>query len=174
LSKKRNEKELQRQKMLFSAYKIEREQQLLRQNDSTLEIEKRISKKNTLLAIDENVIAEILNRLQQFETEQKYLDKEYTVEILASEFKTNSNYLSRVINEIKGNTFTQYINTLRIEYLLEKLETEKRFMHYTIQALSELCGYNSVQTFTRAFILHTKMKPSVFLKIMRNNNLNID
>ena len=91
--------------------------------------------------------------------------------MLATEFKTNSNYLSKVINEIKGTTFTQYTNMLRIEYILEKLETDKKFSQYTIQALSEFSGYNSVQTFTRAFTYQTKMKPSDFLKELRNRNV---
>ncbi|WP_211518742.1 AraC family transcriptional regulator [Flavobacterium humi] len=171
LNKKRTEKKLQKQERLFNIYKAEREQQLLAQTSSPI-IEEKSSKKASMLPIDENVVAQILSSLKQFEKERWYLRKEYTVEMLATEFKTNSHYLSKIINEIKGIRFTQYINSLRIEYLLEKLETDKKYMHYTIQALSEFCGYNSVQTFTRAFTLHTKMKPSDFLKIMRNKYLN--
>ncbi|MEO8516316.1 MAG: AraC family transcriptional regulator, partial [Flavobacterium sp.] len=84
---------------------------------------------------------------------------------------TNSNYLSKVINEVKGCNFNQYINVLRIEYILDKLETEKKFSHYTIQALSEFSGYNNVQTFTRAFAAYTKMTPSNFIKELKNRNL---
>ncbi len=171
LKNKKAKKHIEKQKALFDAYKAEREEQLLHQDDP-LKIKGENNKKAAALPIDGNVITYILNCLEQFESDQKYLEKEYTVEILATEFKTNSTYLSRVINEIKGRNFTQYINSLRIEYLLEKLETDKRYMHYTIQALSELCGYNSVQTFVRAFTSHAKMKPSDFLKEMRARFLN--
>ncbi|WP_431190641.1 AraC family transcriptional regulator [Flavobacterium circumlabens] len=39
-----------------------------------------------------------------------------------------------------------------------------------MQALSEICGYNSVQTFTRAFTAYTKMKPSDFIKELKVKN----
>lgn len=91
--------------------------------------------------------------------------------MLAAKFKTNSTYLSKIINEIKQSNFTQYINTLRIEYIIKKLETEKKLLLYTTHALSEISGYNNVQTFTRAFTNHTKMKPSHFIKELKSNVL---
>lgn len=167
VTKIKNKKNLEKHREQFLKYKIEREKLLSDRDTSTL----KIKNKNATIPIDENVVTQILNCLEQFEIDQKFLDKEYTVEILATQFKTNSNYLSRVINEMKNLTFTQYINSLRINYLLVKLENEKKYANYTIQALSELCGYNSVQTFTRAFTNQTKMKPSNFLKTIRDNEL---
>jgi AraC-like DNA-binding protein len=171
ISDKKKKIEFVRQKEQFEVYKLEREQHVI-SSSFTKENSIVTAKKNTLNNIDENVITQILNCLEQFEKEQWFLKKEYTVEMLASEFKTNSTYLSKIINEIKQNNFTQYINALRIEYIIEKLETEKKFLLYTTQALSEISGYNSVQTFTRAFTNHTKMKPSYFIKELKNNNLN--
>ncbi|RTY93966.1 AraC family transcriptional regulator [Flavobacterium sp. GT3R68] len=165
INNKKKQTELLKQRELFNIFKLEREQQSLNQKINFSD------KKTSLSNIDESVIAQILSSLEHFEKEQCYLHKEYTVEILATEFKTNSNYLSRIINEIKGASFTTYINVLRIEYILEKLETDKKFLNYTIQGLSEFSGYNSVQTFTRAFTLYTKMKPSEFLKELRARNI---
>jgi AraC-like DNA-binding protein len=106
-----------------------------------------------------------------FEKEKSFLNKDYTIEILASEFNTNSKYLSKVINEIKGSNFAQYLNTLRIEFIIDKLENDKKHLNYKIQALSEISGYNNVLTFSRAFTSHTKMKPSDFIKELKNSNL---
>ena len=125
-------------------------------------------KKSGITNIDENVISQILNYLEQFEKEQWFLNEDYTVEMLASKFKTNSTYLSKIINQIKGCSFTTYINNLRIEFIIEKLENDKKFLLYSIQALSEISGYNNVQTFTRAFTLHTKIKPSEYIKQLKN------
>lgn len=164
---KKRKKEIEKQKQLFENFKNERELQINSNQEST----KSISKKASIDNIDETVVSHILDGLQKFEKELRYIEKEYTIEILASEFKTNSNYLSKVINAIKECTFTQYINNLRIEYILEKLETDKKTLNYTIQALSEICGYKSVQTFTRAFTAYTNMKPSNYIKELKNNNL---
>ncbi|MCL9807684.1 helix-turn-helix domain-containing protein [Flavobacterium amniphilum] len=167
LNHKKREKEIEKQKQLFETFKKERELQISLNHELT----KPISKKASIDNIDETVVSHILDSLQKFEKELRFIEKEYTIEILASEFKTNSNYLSKVINVIKECTFTQYINNLRIEYILEKLETDKKTLNYTIQALSEICGYNSVQTFTRAFTAYTNMKPSNFIKELKYNNL---
>lgn len=164
---KKRQKEIEKQKQLFETFKKERELQISPNPEST----KPLPKKTTIDNIDETVVSHILDSLQKFEKELRYIEKEYTIEILASEFKTNSNYLSKVINVIKECTFTQYLNNLRIEYILDKLETDKKTLNYTIQALSEICGYNSVQTFTRAFTAYTNMKPSNFIKELKKNNL---
>lgn len=148
---------------MFEAYTTEREQQIILTNESL----KRVTKKASIDTMDESVVNHILDCLQKFESERRYIEKEYTIEMLATEFKTNSKYLSKVINTVKDTTFTQYINTLRIEYILNQLENDKKTLNYTIQALSEICGFNTVQTFTRAFITYTKMKPSDFIKELK-------
>ncbi|KLT71622.1 MULTISPECIES: helix-turn-helix domain-containing protein [unclassified Flavobacterium] len=166
LNNKKRKKEVEKQKQLFESYRRDREQQMIINKESLLPV----TKKASITNMDESMIAYILDCLQKFELELKYIEKEYTIEILASEFKTNSKYLSQVINSIKEIPFTRYINNLRIEYILDKLENDKKTLEYTIQALSEICGYNSVQTFTRAFTTYTKMKPSNFIKQLKINN----
>ena len=159
------EREVEKQKELFKIYKKEREEKLLISKN----FNEPVPKKTSIDNIDESVVQNILDCLDKFESELKFLEKEYTIEMLASEFKTNSNYLSKIINTIKECTFTQYINKLRIEYILDKLENDKKTLNYTIQALSEICGYNSVITFTRAFKNHTKMNTSDFIKELKIN-----
>ena len=159
---KNKKAEIIKQKKLFEEYKIEREKKILAKVS-----DKEINKK-TANSIDKNVVNQILDYLNVFEREKMYLKKEYTLDTLATECKTNSSYLSKVLNEIKGIAFTQYINNLRIEYIIEKLETEKIYLAYTIQALSEFAGFNSVQTFTRAFKELTKVTPSYYIKELKN------
>ena len=167
---KKSKKKLLVQKALFEAYIIEREQ-IKKQNTENQEPRIKLVKKVQTNNLDENIVKYILSCLDKFESEKWYLKKEYNIDLLATEFKTNSGYLSKVINEVKEVSFTQYINTLRIEYIIDKLETEKTFLQYTIQYLSEFSGFNNIQTFTRAFTSHTKMKPSEFIKQLTNKNL---
>ena len=99
----------------------------------------------------------------------RFIVKDHTAEELAKEFETNTTYLSKYLKEVKGTNFTQYLNKLRINYIIEKLETDPVYLSYTIEGLSQSCGYNSVQTFNRAFEAHTKMKASEFLKQLKNS-----
>ena len=76
INNKNNKKELQKQKELFEAYRLEREQQSIKQSFATQELNIVIAKKTTLANIDESVIAQILSCLAQFEKERWYLNKE--------------------------------------------------------------------------------------------------
>jgi len=162
---KHKQKEIVKQRELFELYVREKELQKKNVDEQGNNLIKKVS----ISSIDDNVINQITTSLKKFESEKAYLNNDLTVDILATEFKTNSNYLSKVINETKGVNFTQYINTLRIRYIIERLETDKKYLNYTIQGLSELSGFNSSQTFTRAFINCTKMNPSEFVKQVKNN-----
>lgn len=162
---KHKQKEIVKQRELFELYIREKELQKSNVEEQVNTLVKKVSISN----IDENVIKSITDSLKKFEKEKLYLNSDLTVDALSIEFKTNSNYLSKVINETKGVNFTQYINTLRIKYIIEKLETDKKYLNYTIQGLSEFSGFNSPQTFTRAFITCTKMNPSEFIKQVKNS-----
>jgi len=162
---KHKQNEIIKQRELFELYIRDKE---LQKNSDEEQVNSLV-KKASISNIDENVIKNIIDSLNKFEKEKLFLNSDLTVDILAIEFKTNSNYLSKVINETKGVNFTQYINTLRIKYIIEKLETDKKYLNYTIQGLSEFSGFNSSQTFTRAFINCTKMNPSEFIKQVKNS-----
>jgi AraC-like DNA-binding protein len=121
--------------------------------------------------LDEKVIKFIAEGLVKFEKERKFLHKEYSIDILATEIKTNIKSLSYIINTVKGVSFTHYVNTLKIAYIIDKLETDNKFLQYNIQGLSDISGFNNVLTFTRAFKQHTKMNPSEFINQLKNNKL---
>jgi AraC-like DNA-binding protein len=140
-------------------------QLILNQNNNSDE-----GKRKTKTTIDKNVVQQIVNSLLTYEKELAFL-KNYTLEALAIYCNTNTRYLSFVINEIKGCSFVNYVNKLRMEYIIEKLETEKKYMEYTIKYLSEVSGYNSVDPFVRAFVTHTKMNPSEFIKQLRDRKM---
>jgi AraC-like DNA-binding protein len=158
---KNKQKEFEIQKVLFDAYRNEREQ--IPQIVTLPDLEKEDAKKRDLNIIDDKVVVYILECLDKFEKEEEYL-KSNSLVTLAKEFNTNSTYLSRVINDEKGYTFTQYTNALRINYIIKKLETEKIYLEYKILTLSQFAGFNSVETFAKAFKDQTKMNPSDFIK----------
>ncbi len=162
--------ELEKEKELFEAYiKETKEKEAIviyeSQNDDL-----KVIKKRDISSVDKNIVGNIEKGLAIYVRELKFL-KTYTIGELAKELNTNSDYLSIVINEKKGGNFAFYVNTLRIKFIIKKLETEKKFLNYSIQALSIECGYTNVETFTRAFISHTKMKPTEFIKQLKDKQL---
>lgn len=114
--------------------------------------------------IQENVIKEILKGLEVFEKKHGYLSKKITLISLSKKLKTNPNYLSKVINHYKESSFTNYLNTLRVEHSIKKLKTDSTYRKYTVKAIAEEAGFNSVQSFGKAFYNNKGINPSYFVK----------
>jgi AraC-like DNA-binding protein len=155
-----------KEKALFDAYIKEREQK----TPPTIEPIQLVDSESKKTTIDINVVHRLATSLIGYEKNEGFLNNQ-TIEELAKDLNTNSNYLAKVIKEIKGYNFTQYINALRMEYILKKLETDKVFLEYKILTLSQKSGYNSVETFARAFREHTKLNPSDFIKLLKNRSV---
>jgi len=115
------------------------------------------------LDISPDVLDDILTRLQKFEQKQDFLKKELTQVKMSEMIKTNSSYLSKVINSAKGKSFTAYINDMRIEYVVDMLKNKPVYRMYTIKALADLSGFSTPQNFSDAFYNNTGIRPSYFI-----------
>ncbi len=62
------------------------------------------------LQIDEETIQRLLKNLATFEKQQKFRELNITLDSLAKKIKTNTTYLSFVINIYKNKNFSDYIN----------------------------------------------------------------
>jgi len=125
--------------------------------------EKEFEKSNDI-GISEEIISQILSKLELFEVKNKFLESNITVLTLSKEFDTNTKYLSKIVNEYKGKTFTQYVNDLRIDFAIKSLKQNKILRKYTIQALASEFGFNSAESFSAAFYKKTGIKPTFFIK----------
>ncbi|WP_165872167.1 helix-turn-helix domain-containing protein [Tenacibaculum sp. M341] len=114
--------------------------------------------------LSEELVKEVLNKLSIFENSNKFIKKSYTLNTLAKELKTNSTYLSKIINSSKKVNFSNYLNGLRINYAIDKLKTEKSFRRYTVQAIAEEAGFNKAQSFSTAFQKKTGISITYFIK----------
>uniref|UniRef100_UPI000A484A06 helix-turn-helix domain-containing protein n=1 Tax=Tenacibaculum ovolyticum TaxID=104270 RepID=UPI000A484A06 len=122
------------------------------------------STKEKLINIPNNIIEDVLNGLVLFEDNKKFISNRITLSSLAKDLKTNTNYLSKIINHHRNNSFSNYINHLRINYIVEKLKIDKTIRKYTIKAISEEVGFNNSESFSKAFYKIKGIKPSYFIK----------
>src|SRR5690606_34088864 len=112
----------------------------------------------------------ILEQLEAFEKVEKYLDKNLSLDAIAAAFETNSKYISQIIKQERKKKFPQYINDLRIDWLVESLRRsiEKGEDGKTpISKLAENAGFTSIQSFTKYFKLKTGMTVSSFIRKLR-------
>ncbi|MEW7278576.1 helix-turn-helix domain-containing protein [Aquimarina sp. 2201CG1-2-11] len=120
--------------------------------------------KNDDVQIPEKHVTDILEKLNEFEKNLDYLTSGLSSQSLANVLETNVKYLSYVINQYKNKNFTSYINELRVNYAIKELQENKRLRKYTIKAIAHELGYNSAETFSKAFYKQVKIKPSYYIK----------
>ncbi|WP_024772012.1 helix-turn-helix domain-containing protein [Aquimarina macrocephali] len=107
---------------------------------------------------------EILEKLNDFEYNKEYLKNDLTLNKVSKNLKTNSTYLSKVINMEKKKNFANYINDLRIEYCIQQIEQNKNFKHYSIRSMAKEVGFNNLQSFVTAFSKQKGCNPAEFMK----------
>lgn len=125
------------------------------------------------LNISEIIVADLVAKLERFENDKGYLQQDITIDYLVNLFDSNSNYVSKIINHFKKKSISQYINDLRIEYVVEQLKIQKNWRKFTIQALALEIGFSSADSFARAFTKKTGLKPSYFIKNLNTYNSEI-
>ncbi|SDG75689.1 AraC-type DNA-binding protein [Flavobacterium omnivorum] len=116
------------------------------------------------------IVKELLIKLAIFEEEHGYLELNLKLNDLSKRLNTNSSYLSKTINHYKGKNFTQYLNDLRITYIINKLKVDKKIRKYTIKAIAEEVGFSNSESFAKAFFNKTGLQPSYFIKKIEDNN----
>ncbi len=121
-------------------------------------------KDKTAATIGDETRDHLLAQLQQFEEKQGYLKSMLNAKDLAKSFGSNSSYLSIVVNTYKQKSFSQYINDLRIEYVVARLQTDTKFRKYTIKAIAQEIGFNTAEAFAKTFYKNTGIYPSYFIK----------
>lgn len=76
-----------------------------------------------------------------------YCESDMGLARVGGEFRVSESYLSTVFKEQSGGNFADYLETLRIEKACELLQDRQ----LTVNDVAEAVGYNSVQSFRRAF-----------------------
>lgn len=110
----------------------------------------------------------LLKKLEKFEQSQKFISPDISLTNLAKSLDTNTKYLSDIINRNKGCNFNQYINEQRINYIIEKMKSEPKYLNYKMFYLAEECGFSSQSSFSTVFKSVTGISPLSFIKFLKN------
>lgn len=110
------------------------------------------------------ITKDIEEKLDVFERELQFKKKGLTQKSIAHKLGTNSHYLSVYINENKGMNFNKYMAELRITYITNLLNTNNKYLNYTIEALAEECGIAARQNFSNLFFDINGIRPTDYIK----------
>ncbi|WP_312765647.1 helix-turn-helix domain-containing protein [Epilithonimonas sp.] len=111
----------------------------------------------------------ILLKLEKFEQSKLFTRSTVSLPYLASYCNTNTKYLSYVVNTYKKKDFKNYINELRIKYIIDKLKNDPQYHKYKISTLAEEVGFSSQSKFAAAFRKITELSPSQFIEHLKKN-----
>lgn len=128
-----------------------------------------VSKTNQI--IPEKTEQILLEKLLKFESGTDFTQKNMTLNSLAKDLDTNTRYLSEIVNKHKHKNFNTYINELRVNYIIEKLRTEPKFLNYKISYLAEECGFSSHTAFSTVFKSVTEISPKEFITFIKKESL---
>ena len=107
---------------------------------------------------------DIIEKLDKFESSDKYIKNNITLKSLSVQLNTNARYLSVLINKHKNMNFNTYINDLRIRYILQKLNDNEEYRKYKVSYLAEECGFSSHSLFTTTFKNIVGCSPIEYIK----------
>ncbi|WP_337642161.1 helix-turn-helix domain-containing protein [Prevotella sp.] len=106
------------------------------------------------------------------EETDEYCQQEFTVGSLAKLIGSNERYVSMVINDHYGKSFTELLNDCRIKKACERLTDDTEYANLTITAIGQSVGYKSQTTFIKQFRKCTGLTPSVYQKFVAEDRLN--
>lgn len=120
--------------------------------------------------LPEKKIEELLQRLDTFEKKNEFTTKNLTISNMASLFKTNTKYISYILQEYRGMNFNDYLNHVRIKYIIQKMINNPEYLNYKIDYLAEVSGYSSHSRFAQMFKKEIKLSPSEFISQLNKKN----
>lgn len=119
---------------------------------------------NAQFVIKDTTRIEILEKLIKLEEKKLFLKQDFTLHNVAKRLKTNTAYLSKIVNNELGKNFSTYVTELRINYIILELKNNAKLRSYSINAIAEEIGYKSPESFTKYFKIATGISPSVYIK----------
>ena len=93
------------------------------------------------------------NLLSEIESKYDYI----TFSDAADFMKLSEPYFSKFFRKVSGMTFSQYLNTVRLEHAIELLKNNTT--HMPITEIAAQCGFDTIRHFNRVFKDITGMSP---------------
>lgn len=101
-----------------------------------------------------------------FYSNNYYLLPEANMEDLALRLNSTKNELADFLKHQIEENFTELLNKNRVEYLKELLKA-KKYESFTIEALSEMSGFNNRRSMYNAFNKHVGITPTEFIQSLK-------
>ena len=114
--------------------------------------------------ITTETLRKLLIKLDRFERSDLYLKNDISLLKLTSFCGSNTKYISHILNFCKERDYNNYINELRIQYIVKKLQSDRQYRKYKIAVLAKEAGFSSPNKFSFIFKNSKGILPSTFIR----------
>ena len=153
-------------KIKEASHKIEKSKKVVIKKQPEESLPEPISKLNINISSKTEKI--LIKKLEAFEKNKGFLKKDVNLNNLAKQFDTNTKYLSEIIKSYKNKNFNQYLNELRINYLIEQLNTNDKVLNTKVSYLASDFGFSSHSSFSTLFTQFMGQSPSEYIKQLKD------
>jgi len=94
-----------------------------------------------------------------------FCQQDFTLARLAQLVESNTSYVSKVINQTYGKSFSVLLGDCRVKEACLRLADQEHYGNLTIEAISESVGFKSRTTFLSAFKRSIGLSPSEYQKL---------
>ncbi len=98
-----------------------------------------------------------------FET-REYLREDITLHSLSETTDISPRKISGCLKQVKNLSFPDYINSLRIQYIEEKVASDPLWSKYTFEAMAFECGFGSRSNFYQVFKKLKGVSPKTYFE----------
>ncbi|MEM8764329.1 MAG: AraC family transcriptional regulator [Bacteroidota bacterium] len=114
---------------------------------------------------------ELAKAINRWEEKKGFLDPGISLQGLAKRFNTNTAYLSKNVNIIKGQNFASYLKDIRVTHAINYMKAHPDIIRDKSQIqIAELFGFSSVSVFNRALKSKIKVTIGAFTKEIRKQH----
>lgn len=127
-------------------------------------------KTDTTRIMSEEKERELLKKIDSFEKTEAFNDEKFTMAKFVLVLESNAKYINHVLQKYKGNTFSDYLNELRIKCIVNKLIEQPDHLHFKISYLAKISGFTTHSRFAHVFKTTVGMSPSEFISQLAKQN----
>ncbi len=121
--------------------------------------------------ISDELLLEYDKRIQDVLIGSKlYLDADFKLEDLATQTKISRYYLGQYFSRVHSMNFNQYINQLRIDYVIDYINNQRDKSSLTVNELLAISAFNSRTSFFRSFKDFKGIAPSEYLENIKKTD----
>ena len=100
---------------------------------------------------------------KHFQTAEPYKNKQLQVADVAEAVGISARRVGEILKKCEDKSFSEFVNAYRIQSVIEMLQ-ETDSQQLTIDAISQICGFNSKSVFHAAFKKETGKTPKAYLE----------